>query len=112
MATLDGPVRERLVAPNVWQVATVGPDGAPQVSPIWVDLERDDTGSDGGGECVMVNTSVGRVRLPRLSWTLWMPWTSASVVRSGGRPGDEGFAVSVRDPAGIGHAVVERAVSA
>ncbi|MDX2938101.1 TIGR03618 family F420-dependent PPOX class oxidoreductase [Streptomyces ipomoeae] len=73
MVKLDGHIRERLLAPNFWHLATVGPDGAPQVSPMWVDIEGgggggaggDDgggDGGDGGGEYVMVNTSVGRVK--------------------------------------------------
>ncbi|MEU6195733.1 PPOX class F420-dependent oxidoreductase [Streptomyces sp. NPDC047061] len=50
---LDEHVRERLMAPNFWHLATVGPDGAPQVSPMWVDIE---------GDHVMVNTAIGRVK--------------------------------------------------
>ncbi len=50
---LDGHIRERLLAPNFWHLATVDADGAPQVSPMWADIE------DG---YVMVNTSVGRVK--------------------------------------------------
>ncbi|MBB6076996.1 PPOX class F420-dependent oxidoreductase [Streptomyces paradoxus] len=46
-------MRERLLAPNFWHLATVGADGAPQVSPMWADIE---------GEYVMVNTSMGRVK--------------------------------------------------
>ncbi|GHE42913.1 PPOX class F420-dependent oxidoreductase [Streptomyces capitiformicae] len=57
MTKLDGHIRGRLLAPNFWHLATVGPDGAPQVSPMWVDIER-----DGESEYVMVNTSVGRVK--------------------------------------------------
>ena len=57
MTKLDGHIRERLLAPNFWHLATVGPDGAPQVSPMWVDIEE-----DAGVEYVMVNTSVGRVK--------------------------------------------------
>ncbi|MGW0708828.1 TIGR03618 family F420-dependent PPOX class oxidoreductase [Streptomyces sp. NPDC002643] len=69
MAKLDGHIRERLLAPNFWHLATVGLDGAPQVSPMWVDIEVD--GETGGGmadgmadgrDYVMVNTSVGRVK--------------------------------------------------
>ncbi|MFF7871850.1 PPOX class F420-dependent oxidoreductase [Streptomyces qaidamensis] len=50
---LNGHMRERLLAPNFWHLATVGADGAPQVSPMWADI---------GGEYVMVNTSMGRVK--------------------------------------------------
>ncbi|MEU9334506.1 PPOX class F420-dependent oxidoreductase [Streptomyces sp. NPDC048290] len=50
---LDTLVRDRLRAATFWHLATVGPDGAPQVSPMWADLE---------GDLVMVNTSVGRVK--------------------------------------------------
>lgn len=50
---LNEHMRERLLAPNFWHLATVGADGAPQVSPMWADIE---------GEYVMVNTSMGRVK--------------------------------------------------
>ncbi|MFD3993899.1 TIGR03618 family F420-dependent PPOX class oxidoreductase [Streptomyces sp. NPDC058583] len=53
-AIFDEVVRARLRAPLIWYVGTVFPDGAPQVSPMWVDLE-------GEGE-LMFNTSVGRVK--------------------------------------------------
>ncbi|MFB7833911.1 TIGR03618 family F420-dependent PPOX class oxidoreductase [Streptomyces sp. NPDC056056] len=53
-AIFDEAVRARLRAPLIWYVGTVFPDGAPQVSPMWVDLE-------GEGE-LMFNTSVGRVK--------------------------------------------------
>lgn len=53
-ATFDEAVRERLQAPHIWYVGTVCADGAPQVSPMWVDLEGD-------GE-LSFNTSVGRVK--------------------------------------------------
>ncbi|UUU30828.1 PPOX class F420-dependent oxidoreductase [Streptomyces sp. CA-210063] len=65
MTKLDGHIRERLLAPNFWHLATVGADGAPQVSPMWVDIEADEGGDgdgDGEREYVMVNTSVGRVK--------------------------------------------------
>ncbi|MFF9149444.1 PPOX class F420-dependent oxidoreductase [Streptomyces sp. NPDC055051] len=53
-ATFDEAVRARLRAPHIWYVGTVCADGAPQVSPMWVDLE-------GEGELTF-NTSVGRVK--------------------------------------------------
>ncbi|MEU6148716.1 PPOX class F420-dependent oxidoreductase [Actinosynnema sp. NPDC047251] len=53
MATLNDLVRARLAAPNFWHLATVNPDGSPQVTPMWVDLE---------GDLVMFNTALGRVK--------------------------------------------------
>ncbi|MFH8221119.1 TIGR03618 family F420-dependent PPOX class oxidoreductase [Streptomyces sp. NPDC018057] len=50
----DETVRARLRAPLIWYVGTVFADGAPQVSPMWVDLEGDDE--------LSFNTSVGRVK--------------------------------------------------
>ncbi|MFF4953391.1 TIGR03618 family F420-dependent PPOX class oxidoreductase [Streptomyces chattanoogensis] len=57
MLELTDDVRERLAAAAVWFVATTCPDGAPHVSPMWVDL-------DGGNP--WFNTSVGRVKLRNL----------------------------------------------
>ncbi|MER7763714.1 PPOX class F420-dependent oxidoreductase [Streptomyces sp. NPDC097619] len=53
-ATLEEAVRARLRAPHIWYVGTVFADGAPQVSPMWVDLE--------GERELTFNTSVGRVK--------------------------------------------------
>ncbi|WP_372470391.1 PPOX class F420-dependent oxidoreductase [Saccharothrix luteola] len=61
---LDEQVKARLLAPTFWHVATVNPDGSPQVTPMWVDLI---------GDHVVFNTALGRVkeenlrRDPRLS---------------------------------------------
>ncbi len=40
---------------NFGHLATVMPDGAPQVSPVWLDVE-DDTG------LILVNTALGRIK--------------------------------------------------
>ncbi|MCI3927972.1 MULTISPECIES: PPOX class F420-dependent oxidoreductase [unclassified Streptomyces] len=53
-ATFNDSVRARLRAAHIWYVGTVFADGAPQVSPMWVDLEGDNE--------LMFNTSVGRVK--------------------------------------------------
>ncbi|MFJ2112095.1 pyridoxamine 5'-phosphate oxidase family protein [Streptomyces sp. NPDC087850] len=53
-AVFDEAGRARLQAANIWYVGTVFADGAPQVNPMWVDLE-------GEGELAL-NTSVGRVK--------------------------------------------------
>nr|WP_221471910.1 PPOX class F420-dependent oxidoreductase [Amycolatopsis umgeniensis] len=46
-------VRDWVVAPNFWHLATVNQDGSPQVSPMWIDVE---------GEHIVFNTAVGRVK--------------------------------------------------
>ena len=51
--TLTPEVRARIEAPNFWYVATVDAEGAPHVTPMWLDLE--------GGH-LLFNTSVGRVK--------------------------------------------------
>jgi PPOX class probable F420-dependent enzyme len=53
MVTLPTEVRERLEAPVFWHLATLNEDGAPQVTPMWVDVE---------GDVVVFNTAVGRVK--------------------------------------------------
>ncbi|MFI1963187.1 TIGR03618 family F420-dependent PPOX class oxidoreductase [Streptomyces pathocidini] len=57
MRELSEGIRERLAAPDVWFVATTGPDGAPHVSPMWMGLDGDNP---------WFNTSVGRVKLRNL----------------------------------------------
>ncbi|MET7854921.1 TIGR03618 family F420-dependent PPOX class oxidoreductase [Streptomyces avermitilis] len=52
-AELNERVQKRLEEPNFWYVATVTPDGAPHVTPMWVGLE------DG---LIVFNTSVGRIK--------------------------------------------------
>jgi PPOX class probable F420-dependent enzyme len=51
MAALPAPVRAMLEEPNFGHLATVMPDGSPQVTTIWVDTD---------GEHVVVNTALGR----------------------------------------------------
>ena len=49
--TLSPAVRELFLAPNFAHLATLQPDGSPQVTPVWVDLD---------GDRIMVNTAEGR----------------------------------------------------
>lgn len=51
MADLPDGVRAKLEAPNFWHLATINPDGWPQVGAMWVDIEGDD---------IIMNTAVGR----------------------------------------------------
>ena len=51
MAALTPPVRKLLEEPNLGHLATVMPDGSPQVTAVWLDTD---------GEHVLVNTSLGR----------------------------------------------------
>lgn len=53
-ATLVPEVRGLLEAPNFGHLATTMPDGSPQVSPVWVDVDGDD---------VIVNSAEGRIKV-------------------------------------------------
>jgi PPOX class probable F420-dependent enzyme len=53
MKGLNSKHRKLFEEPNFAHLATVGPDGAPQSTPVWVDLE---------GECILVNTAENRVK--------------------------------------------------
>ena len=53
MADLTDKSRALIDAPNYAFLATVDEDGAPQVSPVWID--RDD-------DTILVNTGTGRVK--------------------------------------------------
>jgi PPOX class probable F420-dependent enzyme len=67
VAELSERARSLVEAPNLAFLATVNPDGSPQVTPVWIDRE------DGR---LVVNTAVGRVkdrnmrRDPRVSLTV------------------------------------------
>ncbi len=52
-ATLSPGVKKLFQEPNFAHMATLMPDGSPQVSPVWVHLE---------GELILVNTAEGRAK--------------------------------------------------
>ena len=54
---LTEPVRSWLQQARFWTVGTINPDGAPQLTPMWVGLETID-----GVEQIVMNTSAGRVK--------------------------------------------------
>jgi len=53
MAALTDKSRTLIDAPNYAFLATVDDDGAPQVSPVWIDRD---------GDTILVNTAAGRVK--------------------------------------------------
>lgn len=53
MGTLSTEQRRLFEEPNVGHLATLNPDGSPQVSPVWVDVD------DG---LILVNTARGRIK--------------------------------------------------
>jgi PPOX class probable F420-dependent enzyme len=65
--TIDARSRALLEAPNFATVATLRPDGAPHVAPVWVDVQDD---------AVVLNSARGRVwptnleRDPRITVTV------------------------------------------
>ncbi len=52
-ATLSEDVRRLLDGPNLAHLATLIPDGSPQVSPVWVDRD---------GDQILANTAEGRLK--------------------------------------------------
>jgi len=54
MARLSEQERALFTAPNIVHLATVGPDGGPNVSAVWVDPDGDD---------LLVNTAEGRQKV-------------------------------------------------
>jgi PPOX class probable F420-dependent enzyme len=51
---LLSPAAREIIAKKVLaHIATIGPDGEPQVTPVWVDLDGDD---------LIVNTALGRAK--------------------------------------------------
>ena len=52
-ASLSEGVKKLFREPNYGHIATLMPDGSPQVSPVWVDMD---------GDRFLVNTAEGRVK--------------------------------------------------
>src|SRR5438876_11949661 len=57
MTKLDDDARKILEGKNFIFLATVNPDGSPEVTPTWVDTD---------GHYVLINTAVGRVKLRKV----------------------------------------------
>jgi PPOX class probable F420-dependent enzyme len=53
MSKLTDSARKMLEGKNFVYIATVNPDGTPQVTPTWVDTD---------GNFVLINTAIGRVK--------------------------------------------------
>ncbi len=51
MIALPEKVRQLIEAPNLGHLATLMPDGSPQVTPVWIDTD---------GQYILVNTASGR----------------------------------------------------
>jgi len=52
-ATLSENVKKLFLEPNFAHLATLMPDGSPQVTPVWVEME---------GDRIVVNTAEGRIK--------------------------------------------------
>ncbi len=57
MAELSADAKDLIDRPVFAHVATLMPDGSPQVSPVWIDHEGDD---------VLINTAEGRLKADNL----------------------------------------------
>ncbi len=63
LANLTESARKMLEGKNFVYLATVNPDGTPQVTPTWVDTDgKTPTWVDTDGKFVLVNTAIGRVK--------------------------------------------------
>ena len=58
MVKLDKKALDLLKGKNFGFIATINPDGSPQVTPVWVDTD---------GEKILVNTALGRVKEKNIS---------------------------------------------
>ena len=56
---LDREQIQMLQKPNFAHLATVGPDGSPQVTPVWVDVREDE-------DLILVNTAEGRRKVKNI----------------------------------------------
>jgi PPOX class probable F420-dependent enzyme len=57
-AELAGEIRKALEERNFWHLATLNPDGSPQVTPVWVDLR---------GDRILVNSAHDRKKARNLA---------------------------------------------
>jgi PPOX class probable F420-dependent enzyme len=55
--TLSSKARELIARPVLASIATLNPDGSPQITPLWADLDGDD---------LLFNTAEGRVKARNL----------------------------------------------
>ena len=82
MATVPEPYRDLLTKKSFAHVATVGRDGSPQVTPVWIDYD---------GTHVLFNTARGRVkdknlqRSPHVALTIMDPDNPYRYVQIRGR---------------------------
>ncbi len=82
MAELGPEVRQAFDGANYWSVATLNPDGSPQVTPVWAGLD---------GDRILVNTAVGRKkdrnlqRDPRIALCLHIPDSGSNNIAVQGR---------------------------
>ncbi|MGW6461358.1 PPOX class F420-dependent oxidoreductase [Streptomyces sp. NPDC055078] len=53
MDVMSPEIRARAAGSHIWYVATVCPDGAPHVSPMWLGIE---------GDLLLFNTAIGRIK--------------------------------------------------
>jgi PPOX class probable F420-dependent enzyme len=56
-ATLTDAAKALLTEPVIANLATIGPDGSPHVTPVWIDVEGDD---------LVMNTADGRAKVDNL----------------------------------------------
>ena len=58
--TISGPTAKLLEAKNFAFVATLMKDGSPQITPVWIDFEKDTN-------TILINTAEGRIKHKNIS---------------------------------------------
>jgi PPOX class probable F420-dependent enzyme len=82
MVELTGGGRAAIEDTHFWSLATVNPDGSPQVTPVWAGLD---------GDRILVNTALGRKkdrnlqRDPRVALCVHVPGSGAANIAIQGR---------------------------
>jgi PPOX class probable F420-dependent enzyme len=82
MTELTDEARTHLEAAHYWSVATLNPDGSPQVTPVWAGLD---------GDRILINTAAGRKKDrnlqndPRVALCLHIPESGSNNIGIQGR---------------------------
>ena len=73
MSQITEPVVQLVKGKNFAYISTLMKDGSPQVTPTWVDIDKD-------GNSILINTAEGRMNIQTdLQRSIWV-WTSILII--------------------------------